>query len=190
MCTWLAVILARPNLLCLAYVLLTMPPKRAGKRQFAIVSASSGENPAVGTLEPVDIPDPLPISQQLDDEARAAYNKMSKKAKRQEGGWNNAERNAMRRTDVESAGSLAIAALAAHFRTPPAPTTTRPLFKNGQSIIQWWASWMSEADEIPKSYAGNNRPKWFNGEVCTYFNFGTIRYAGVTQAPDHLYYVF
>ena len=41
-----------------------------------------------------------------------------------------------------------------------------PLFKGGQSIHQWWASWMSGAYETPAGIKGKHgRPAWYSASV-------------------------
>ena len=41
-----------------------------------------------------------------------------------------------------------------------------PLFKGGQSIHQWWASWMSGAYETPAGIKGKTgRPAWYSASV-------------------------
>ena len=41
-----------------------------------------------------------------------------------------------------------------------------PLFKGGQSIHQWWASWMSGAYETPAGIRGKSgRPAWYSNAV-------------------------
>ena len=43
-----------------------------------------------------------------------------------------------------------------------------PLFKGGQSVHQWWASWMSGAYETPAGIKGKHgRPAWYNASVCS-----------------------
>ena len=42
----------------------------------------------------------------------------------------------------------------------------KPLFKGGQSIHQWWASWMSGAYETPAGIKGKTgRPAWYSASV-------------------------
>ena len=53
-----------------------------------------------------------------------------------------------------------------------------PKFECGQSVLQWWAGWMKSAEETPKTYNKKARPEWFSAEVCSYKEYGTIRYAG------------
>ena len=48
----------------------------------------------------------------------------------------------------------------------PTLAQSQPKFQNGESVIQWWASWMQTAKEAPKSYNKSNRPAWFKGEIC------------------------
>ena len=69
------------------------------------------------------------------------------------------------------------------FAIPPA------LFKCGQSVLQWWASWMKNALETPKSYNKKNRPAWFSAEVTSYVRYGEIKYAGQMMTA-HLYHVY
>ena len=62
-------------------------------------------------------------------------------------------------------------------------------FKCGQPVLQWWASWMKDAEETPASYNKKNRPWWFSAEVTSYRGYGDIKYAGqVTR--DHQYNVY
>ena len=58
-----------------------------------------------------------------------------------------------------------------------------------QSVLQWWAPWMKDAEETPASYNKKNRPWWFSAEVTSYRGYGDIKYAGqVTR--DHQYNVY
>ena len=63
-----------------------------------------------------------------------------------------------------------------------APTTIvpteEPRFSVGQSIIQWWASWMKEIPEgdLPEKIQGKRRPTWFSGEVVQYAGVMSILY--------------
>ena len=42
----------------------------------------------------------------------------------------------------------------------------KPLFRGGQSVHQWWASWMSGAYETPAGIKGKNgRPAWYSASV-------------------------
>ena len=62
-----------------------------------------------------------------------------------------------------------------------------PKFQTGQSCIQWWAKWMSNAAEVPASYNRKSRPAWFPSEINTYIRYGAIKYCGIMQVPQHLY---
>ena len=47
-----------------------------------------------------------------------------------------------------------------------------PLFKGGQSIHQWWASWMAGAYEVPAGIKGKNgRPAWYSALVFSWEQF-------------------
>ena len=63
------------------------------------------------------------------------------------------------------------------------------LFKCGQSVLQWWASWMKDAKETPASYNKKTRPAWFSAEVTSYCGYGDIKYAG-QMIRAHLYNVY
>ena len=44
-----------------------------------------------------------------------------------------------------------------------------PLFKGGQSIHQWWATWMSGAYETPAGIKGKTgRPAWYSASVYSW----------------------
>ena len=64
-----------------------------------------------------------------------------------------------------------------------------PKFKCGQIVLQWWSGWMKIAEETPASYNKKSRPAWYSAKVCSYKEYGEIRYAGqMTNA--HLYNVY
>ena len=69
-------------------------------------------------------------------------------------------------------------------------TIDAPVFPNGASVIQWWASWMKDAKTPPAKYKGKKRPAWFNAEILTYEGFGSILYAGVFHEDVHIYHVY
>ena len=64
-----------------------------------------------------------------------------------------------------------------------------PKFRAGQSVLQWWASWMKSVQETPKNYKKKSRPAWYSAEICSLNKYGTIRYAG-QEVTDNLYNVF
>ena len=57
-------------------------------------------------------------------------------------------------------------------------TIPLPQFMTGQSVLQWWAGWMVDATETPKTYKTKKRPAWFCAEVTSYKTYETVRYAG------------
>ena len=65
----------------------------------------------------------------------------------------------------------------------------KPAFKQGQSVLHWWASWMKTAKQTPATYNTKHRPSWYSAEVCTYAGFRTLRYAG-QEYTENLYDVF
>ena len=49
---------------------------------------------------------------------------------------------------------------------PKGKPRPEPLFRGGQSIHQWWASWMSGAYETPAGIKGKHgRPAWCGASV-------------------------
>ena len=63
-----------------------------------------------------------------------------------------------------------------------------PLFRHGQSALQYWASWMAKAKESPATIQGKHRPKWYSGEIIAYLKWDTVTYAGV-EFTGHTYRV-
>ena len=55
-----------------------------------------------------------------------------------------------------------------------------PLFRPGQSALQWWAPWFKSAPEgfLLPHYKKKSRPTWFSGEVVAYAGHMSIIYAG------------
>jgi hypothetical protein len=63
-----------------------------------------------------------------------------------------------------------------------------PLYKPGESVLQWWASWFASATEPQLSLKGKKRPAWFRAEVtvaAVWKPAGT--YAGQTIEPGWWY---
>ena len=71
---------------------------------------------------------------------------------------------------------------------PPAPPP--PKFNNGHSVIQWWAPWMKDAQDLPSTYNKRDRPAWFKGEILAYVGWQAIKYAGFTNVAQHTYHVY
>ena len=65
-----------------------------------------------------------------------------------------------------------------------------PKFQNGHSIIQWWAPWMRDAEQLPSTYNKNDRPAWFKGEVLAHVGWQSVKYAGFVNPPQHAYHVY
>ena len=128
------------------------------------------------------------------EEAAAAYwGSLSKRQKDRDGARTLGEHGNMARVDCESKVYMAIdviheelrryRALELRVEIPPA------LFKCGESVLQWWASWMKDAEETPASYHKKNRPAWFIAEVTSYCGYADITYAGHV-IREHLYNVY
>ena len=43
--------------------------------------------------------------------------------------------------------------------------STEPLFRAGQSVLQWWASWFKKGEPTPKGKGKKKRPQWYSGEI-------------------------
>ena len=65
----------------------------------------------------------------------------------------------------------------------------KPAFKHGQSVLHWWAHWMTTATVTPKTYNTKHRPSWYCAEVLTYAGYKKLRYAG-QDYTENLYNVF
>ena len=65
----------------------------------------------------------------------------------------------------------------------------KPAFKQGQSVLHWWAHWMTTATVTPKTYNTKHRPSWYCAEVLTYAGYKKLRYAG-QDYTENLYNVF
>jgi hypothetical protein len=42
-----------------------------------------------------------------------------------------------------------------------------PQYRMGQSVLHFWASWMSGAAKLPSSISKKNRPKWYSAEILS-----------------------
>ena len=126
-------------------------------------------------------------------EAADYWDGLSKKQKDQERAWMLGEHRNMKRGDRESKTYMTIDDMHEQLRRyreqefrveiPPA------LFKCGQSVLQWWASWMKDASKTPRHYNRKNRPAWFSAEIASYCGYGDIKYAGQTMRA-HQYHVY
>ena len=43
--------------------------------------------------------------------------------------------------------------------------STKPLYKVGQSVLQWWASHFKPNGAPPKGKRSKKRPQWYSGEI-------------------------
>jgi hypothetical protein len=62
-----------------------------------------------------------------------------------------------------------------------------PLFRPGQSVRQWWASWFV-TNEAPKQYKKKSRPAWYSGEITSYGGFMSFKYCA-SDVTEHAYFV-
>ena len=118
-----------------------------------------------------------------DKEAADYWDGLSKKQRDLQRAWRLGEHRNMKRGDRESKIYKAIDDMHEQLAIPSA------LFKCGQSVLQWWASWMKNALETPKTYNKKNRPAWFSAEIASYCRYGDIKYAGQTMQA-HQYHVY
>ena len=114
-----------------------------------------------------------------EEAAAADWDRLPKREKDRQRWRTIGEQNNMTRGDGESK----ICEWEHRLKIPPA------LFKCGQSVLQWWAPWMKDAEETPASYNKKNRPWWFSAEVTSYRGYGDIKYAG-QMTRDHQYNVY
>ena len=65
-----------------------------------------------------------------------------------------------------------------------------PKFRHGESVCQWWASWMATATAVPASYNKKTRPAWFSGEILGHVGKQSVMYAGFVNPEQHCYHVY
>ena len=128
-----------------------------------------------------------------DAEAVAAHHALSRKRKTMERAWILGNQRNLARADRESKIYQAIDAMHDElrmFREAKAGfALPKPAFKQGQSVLHWWAHWMKTAKVTPVTYNTKHRPSWYSAEVFTYAGFKTLRYAG-QEYTENLYDVF
>ena len=121
---------------------------------------------------------------QRDQEATKAYNMGSKKTRLNLRAKWKAETVNMEKADRDSKRWQAIDKRLAEALAP-----SEPKFHAGQSVLQWWATWMKSATHPPKRYNKKDRPWWFSAEVLSIAGYGTITYAG-REWTGSLYHVY
>ena len=128
-----------------------------------------------------------------DAEAMRIHLALPRKRKAIERVWAIAEGYNMQRADKESKRQQSIDVVQDELRAlreakfgHPLP---KPAFKHRQSVLQWWAHWMSTATTLPKTYRTTHRPAWYVGEVLTYAGYLQHRYAGQVYY-ENFYHVF
>ena len=128
-----------------------------------------------------------------DAEAVAAHKDLPKRRRTMERAWFLGNERNLARADRESKIFQAIDVMHEElqmFRQKEAGCSLpKPIFKAGQSVLQWWAPWMKTAAQTPATYNTKQRPAWFSAEVCSYDRFGSIRYAG-QQYTANVYNVY
>ena len=124
--------------------------------------------------------------------------KLSKKHRQMQKGFEYQEKSKMRKVDYESHLLRAVESemLAKEIAQEDAEMLTKlakvqeqePKFRNGQSVLQWWAAWMDKCTVVPKQLKGKARPAWFDATVVVAQGIGETSYAG-TNWREHLYQV-
>ena len=104
-----------------------------------------------------------------DAEAERVHHGLSKRRRAEERAWFKANERNMARGDRESKVFQQIDGMHEElkmYREEKAGCAIpEPKFKTGQSVLQWWSSWMQSAAETPRSYNKKNRPAWFSAET-------------------------
>jgi hypothetical protein len=85
--------------------------------------------------------------------------------------------------NAQSSSSKQEVELANSSALPPGPK-----YRAGQSVFQWWASWMKDAVTPPEIDNKINRPKWYSREVFCHKEWKTQKYAG-KMFTSHFYTV-
>ena len=150
-----------------------------------------GQSSADGADEPIVGQRPLPESWpfvatlEQDKETKARVARLNRRTKNAIRGKTHMEAMAMCRED--HAGTLCRRAEVAETRTqklqdiiedlkaeaqkaqaaqrPAAGACSAPLFRAGQSVLQWWANWFKNKGPAPQTYGKKRRPSWFSGEI-------------------------
>ena len=128
-----------------------------------------------------------------DAEALEVHLALSRKRKANERCRTMAEGYNMARADRESKIYQALDAMQDEMRAlreaKAGFALPKPAFKHGQSVLHWWAHWMTTATVTPKTYNTKHRPSWYCAEVLTYAGYKKLRYAG-QDYTENLYHVF
>ena len=70
------------------------------------------------------------------------------------------------------------------------PGSPKPKFREGQSVIQYWASWFSKAKGPIDQYNKKNRPAWYFADINSYCGWSPGHlYAGMPHA-GHVYHAY
>jgi hypothetical protein len=143
----------------------------------------------------------LPTSAKIDDEVARQLKGCNKENRRLFRHAEHCESKRMRAEDdraklVEFAARAdhraAAAEEAAEVSAQVAERKREPLFRAGQSVHHFWASWFPKCGpgQHPKKYNGNKRPHWFSSEVnavCGWMD--NVPYAG-TLHSGFMYLVY
>ena len=121
-------------------------------------------------------------ARQLDEAAVAAYTALSNSSRKKIRGEEFKQMCLMRKEDIN--------VLLLKTPEPPAPPLPpAAAFRTGQSVWQWWASWMHSADKPVTKYSKKQRPAWYAGEINTAAGVQTHLYCGF-KMTCHWYHVF
>ena len=72
----------------------------------------------------------------------------------------------------------ALSAVAAQATSSSSSRDPEAKFGNGQSVLNWWASWFREAVEPPTKIKGRQRPKWYDSNIICQRGIMGVHYAG------------
>ena len=105
-----------------------------------------------------------------------------------------AEKAHMFRSDLESQGHEQINDMMLGITVSRELQTNQanpgPKFRHGESVVQWWASWMATATAVPSTYSANARPAWYIAEILGYVGQKSVMYAGFMNPLQHCYHVY
>ena len=128
-----------------------------------------------------------------DVEAVAAHHALSRKRKAMERARFMGNQRNLARADRESKIYKTIDAMHEELRmfcsAKAGFALPTPAFKQGQSVLHWWAHWMTTATVTPQTYNTKHSPAWYSAEILTYAGFKTLRYAG-QEYSEHVYNVY
>ena len=124
-----------------------------------------------------------------DKEASDYFRFLPKRKRVQERCWMLAEQYNMARGDRESRTFATIdimhQELKRYREMALQQSIPDPKFKCGQSVLQWYASWMKSAQQTPRTYNKKSRPVWFSADAFVFHRDATAPSTAMHRSFGH-----